>query len=311
MSSESNKKCCIPNVEHHPELATEAVFALPEEVLAETPPPAEPVAGIIGARLGGPSPGTLTRAWNAPEDSIAASLANDEVVVRNAPQFGGLENTRLVSAIDRKIKDRVLSSDPSQKEHMAILEERAWREKEAELHKAGVLREYGPGGLTQNQEANNRLKQQLAAVERAAGLQKLAEQAAQIGAGIGIGAAKAATLTVGMKHDGGKPPVSLVPQALVYGAARAYGFGAKKYARHNYRLGIQASRLLDAAMRHLTEVAEGKTVDEESGLHPLDHAAAALGMLMDTLERVKQGKISESYNDLYIEVSRARPLEIG
>lgn len=108
--------------------------------------------------------------------------------------------------------------------------------------------------------------------------------------------------TKGTKYDSGKPPVSLVPQAMLYGAARAYEFGARKYARHNYRLGINASRLLDAAMRHLSEVAEGKTVDEESGLHPLDHAAAALGMLMDTLERVRKGKLSENFNDLYKEV---------
>ncbi len=123
------------------------------------------------------------------------------------------------------------------------------------------------------------------------------------GAVAGVALAKAAAPVIGMKHDGGKPPVSLVPQALIYGAARAYGFGAQKYARYNYRLGIQASRLLDAAMRHLTEVAEGKKVDEESGLHPLDHAAAALGMLMDTLERVRQGKISEDFNDLYSDVT--------
>lgn len=281
--SETNK-CCIPNVEHHPELATEAVFALPEEAMVETPAPVEPVFGVLATTLDGPSPGALTKAWDAAKEE------------RNA----------LTRAVDAKIKAHVLAA--SQKEHREALEERAWQEKEAELRKYGVVKNVTPSA---NALANARLEAQLAAAKRVDDLNALAYLPSKLGAAV---AAAGAGLTVGMKHDGGKPPVSLVPQALVYGSARAFGFGAKKYARFNYRLGIKASRLLDAAMRHLSEVAEGKVVDEESGLHPLDHAAAALGMLMDTLERVKQGKIDASFNDLYVEpnlVKAARPLELG
>lgn len=300
--SETTKKCCIPNVEHHPELATEAVFALPEECMVETPAPVEPAFGVLATSLGGPSPGNTTRAWNAAEEV--------------KEKLNSLEGTKLVAAIDRKIRDHVLSNN--QKEHMELLEDRAWEEKQLEYDKARA-RAKQAAGLSLNELNRDRLKQQIEALERANELQKRAAQATAIGSGLGIiGAAKAAVTTpdrpVGMKHDGGKPPVSLVPQALTYGAARAYDFGARKYARFNYRLGIKASRLLDAAIRHLSEVAEGKLVDEESGLHPLDHAAAALGMLMDTLDRVKTGKIDASFNDLYVEpnqVKTSRPLEIG
>lgn len=285
MSCETSKKCCIPNVEHHPELATETVFALPEEVLAEEPEPIEPVFGVLATTLDGPSPGQTTKAWNA------------AYAVDSKPQLEGLEKTKLIAAIDRQIRDHVLSD--RQKKRMEELEERAWKEKEAGMMKQGFA--------TKNEEANERLKHQINAIKRME-QDARAGQVTPLGVGLGIiGAAKAASPvpTAGMKHDGGKPPVSLVPQALTYGAARAYGFGEKKYGRFNYRLGIKASRLLDAAARHLSEVAEGKTVDEESGLHPLDHAAAALGMLMDTLERVKQGKIDASFNDLYIEQAAA------
>lgn len=282
----TNKRCCLPNVEHHPELVTEAVFAVPEDALVETPAPVEPVFGILATTLGGPSPGNTTKAWNAATED------------RNA----------LVRAVDAKIKEHVLAQQrptlaSSQKELMEELEERAWKEKEAQM------REYNTSAkraMTENELANARMKAQVAAAKRVDDL-NAAAYLPKLGQAIG------AALAVGTKHDGGKPPVSLVPQALIYGSARAFGFGAKKYARFNYRLGIKASRLLDAAIRHLSEVAEGKTVDEESGLHPLDHAAAALGMLMDTLDRVKQGKIDASFNDLYVEPTAkyARPLEIG
>lgn len=276
----TNKRCCLPNVEHHPELVTEAVFAVPEDALVETPAPVEPVFGILATTLGGPSPGNTTKAWNAATED------------RNA----------MIRAIDEKIKEHVLTQT-RQKEQ---LEE---RELEKKAGSVGVMSDYNTAAKhkpTENELANARMKAQVAAAKRVDDL-NAAAYLPKMGQGIGV------ALAVGTKHDGGKPPVSLVPQALIYGSARAFGFGAKKYARFNYRLGIKASRLLDAAIRHLSEVAEGKTADEESGLHPLDHAAAALGMLMDTLDRVKQGKIDASFNDLYVEPTAkyARPLEIG
>jgi len=111
----------------------------------------------------------------------------------------------------------------------------------------------------------------------------------------------------GSKNDKGKPPVLLVPRAMVYGAARAYAFGAKKYARHNYRKGIEVSRLLEAAARHIMERAEGVLHDEESGLDPLDHAAASLGMAMDTLERIRAGKLPKELDDLWKEPRPSPP----
>jgi hypothetical protein len=49
--------------------------------------------------------------------------------------------------------------------------------------------------------------------------------------------------------------------------------GATKYGPHNYRLGYEVSKSLDALYRHVLEFQEGVDVDEESGLPPLAHAA--------------------------------------
>jgi hypothetical protein len=80
----------------------------------------------------------------------------------------------------------------------------------------------------------------------------------------------------GIKHDSGKPPMSLLDRHALEEIARVMGFGAQKYAAHNWRKGIQMSRLLDAAMRHLYAYADGESTDPESGLSHLAHAGCCV-----------------------------------
>lgn len=82
----------------------------------------------------------------------------------------------------------------------------------------------------------------------------------------------------GTKHDGGKPPISIVPREAIEGAAQALAFGAKKYSMHNFKGGIQMSRLVDACMRHLLAYMDNEDTDKESGLSHLDHALACVSM---------------------------------
>lgn len=82
-----------------------------------------------------------------------------------------------------------------------------------------------------------------------------------------------------LKYDSDKPEVDMVPNALVYGAARAFMYGANKYSKDNWRLGMEWSRLRNAIERHLRSWWEGDEIDE-SGLPHLDHCAASLAMLM-------------------------------
>lgn len=87
------------------------------------------------------------------------------------------------------------------------------------------------------------------------------------------------------KHDGSfmeKPPMHLVPQAALIQVAKVYGFGASKYKAHNWRKGMDHSRLASAALRHIAAYLDGEDLDEESGLRHLSHATCTLLMLIES-----------------------------
>ena len=80
----------------------------------------------------------------------------------------------------------------------------------------------------------------------------------------------------GTKHDGGKPRMDLLDRVWLEEVAKVLGFGAQKYAAHNWRQGIAQSRLIAAAMRHLMAHNDGEDTDPESGLPHLAHASCCL-----------------------------------
>lgn len=84
----------------------------------------------------------------------------------------------------------------------------------------------------------------------------------------------------GTKFDSGKPKLSLLTRESLAAEARAFEYGAKKYDKNNYKKGMAWSRVIDAALRHLTAFNAGESIDSESGLCHLDHAKACLGMLV-------------------------------
>lgn len=83
----------------------------------------------------------------------------------------------------------------------------------------------------------------------------------------------------GIKHDQGKPRLSLIPKEAIWEIGNALTYGANKYGQFNFRKGISHSRLLDAAMRHITEHIAGEDVDPESGNTHISHALGSLAML--------------------------------
>lgn len=88
-----------------------------------------------------------------------------------------------------------------------------------------------------------------------------------------------------VKADSGKAALSiLTPESLSY-EARAFEYGAQKYSKNNYKLGMSWSRVSDAALRHLVAWAAGEDMDPESGLNHLAHAKACLGMLIYYIEK--------------------------
>jgi hypothetical protein len=80
----------------------------------------------------------------------------------------------------------------------------------------------------------------------------------------------------GLKHDQEKVQLELLSPTWLYGVGRVLTFGAKKYAAHNWRKGIQLSRLLGAALRHILSFLGGEDTDPESGLSHLYHASCCL-----------------------------------
>lgn len=88
-------------------------------------------------------------------------------------------------------------------------------------------------------------------------------------------------MSQGRKFDQGKPMVSLIPSAPLIEVARVLTFGAKKYDSHNWRAGINYSRLYDASLRHTLASKEGEDLDPESGLNHLAHGICGLMFLLE------------------------------
>lgn len=86
-------------------------------------------------------------------------------------------------------------------------------------------------------------------------------------------------LTEGTKYDGEKPPMALLDPEFLEGVASVLGFGARKYAAHNWRQGISYSRLISAAYRHLGAINRGEDIDDESDLSHAYHLGCCVMFL--------------------------------
>ena len=88
----------------------------------------------------------------------------------------------------------------------------------------------------------------------------------------------------GLKFDQGKPELFYNPPEFQYGAARAFMYGARKYGAWNWLGGLSTTRIWAGICRHLLKWMWEQTPDE-SGLDHLDHAAAGIAMLMETVKQ--------------------------
>lgn len=83
-----------------------------------------------------------------------------------------------------------------------------------------------------------------------------------------------------LKADTGKIPVHLFPPEAVFEISKVLAFGAQKYAEHNWRKGMNWSRLIRAALGHLLWWSIGEDKDPESGLSHLSHAGCCIVFLI-------------------------------
>lgn len=88
----------------------------------------------------------------------------------------------------------------------------------------------------------------------------------------------------GLKYDNEKPPLALLDPDFLDGVGSVLGFGARKYAAHNWRNGISYSRLISAAYRHLGAINRGEDLDPESGLAHSYHLGCCVMFLASMMK---------------------------
>ena len=82
-----------------------------------------------------------------------------------------------------------------------------------------------------------------------------------------------------IKHDTGKPMMSLVEPSFIRGLADVLTFGANKYEKNNWKLADSVEgqdRIKDAMLRHIYKYLDGQEFDDETGFSHLYHAAFGL-----------------------------------
>lgn len=82
---------------------------------------------------------------------------------------------------------------------------------------------------------------------------------------------KVKTATVGLRHNEGKVPLSLIDPTALYELGKVLQFGASKYAKHNWRKGLKIDEVIDSLMRHVLDFNNGEDNDKETGLSHMGH----------------------------------------
>ena len=90
-----------------------------------------------------------------------------------------------------------------------------------------------------------------------------------------------------------KGSFDLLPFYAIYEVARVYQEGAKKYGRNNYRKGINLSRYLDAALRHLMKAGAGFKDEPHFA-----QAAWNILSLIETKHMIDSGMLPKELDDL-------------
>jgi len=81
----------------------------------------------------------------------------------------------------------------------------------------------------------------------------------------------------GLKYDGEKPKMHLLPPKAINEVAKVLTFGARKYDEENWRkLEDLQSRYSSGALRHIFAHLDSEDLDPESGLSHLAHAICCL-----------------------------------
>lgn len=73
------------------------------------------------------------------------------------------------------------------------------------------------------------------------------------------------------RFNEGKPQYSLLDLKCLEPGVRVLQFGNKKYARDNWKKGMNVTEILDSLLRHIAALISGELIDPESGLPHIGH----------------------------------------
>lgn len=89
----------------------------------------------------------------------------------------------------------------------------------------------------------------------------------------------------GIKHDGEKTPLHLLPPDALEEIAKTLKFGADKYEPYNWAKGMKWSRVYGALLRHAFAFWRGEENDPETGLSHMAHAGACILFILSYVLR--------------------------
>ena len=85
-------------------------------------------------------------------------------------------------------------------------------------------------------------------------------------------------------YDDGKEPLAWLPWAAIDELSRVQQYGHGKYKDfNNYRKGMEVSRNLSCAIRHIRDYLNGVDTDHESGRNPLAHAMCRIAFVLQNI----------------------------
>lgn len=74
-----------------------------------------------------------------------------------------------------------------------------------------------------------------------------------------------------LRYNQGKPKWSLVHFKSLEPMVKVLMYGEKKYARDNWKKGLDRQEILDSMQRHLAALIDGQEIDSESQEHHIGH----------------------------------------
>ncbi len=88
-----------------------------------------------------------------------------------------------------------------------------------------------------------------------------------------------------LTYDQGKPPLASLPWSAMDEMAMVQAYGNAKYKSfYNYKKGMEVSRHLSCAIRHIRDYMNGVDVDHESQRHPLGHAMCRIAFVLENIQ---------------------------